>query len=131
MRKIFFALAICTLAGCTNKEKLAMEGAGNFLDAFLANDYNRAAECCTDEFRPEILKELESFRQLDSNVKALMVSECSQYKAEIDAVENIDDSDTFKVNYRIIKAVAEPQANGAFISGSLKVVDGKIFMLGE
>ena len=131
MKKTLFALAICILAGCTNKEKLAMEGAGNFLDAFLANDYNRAAECCTDGLKPEMIKAFEGFQQLDSNVRVLLVSECSQYKVEIGAVEKINDSDTFQVNYRIVKVEAEPQADDTFISSSLKVVDGKVFMLGE
>ena len=131
MKKILAVLAICALAGCTNKEEQALAGAENFLDAFLANDYAKAAECCTDDLKVELDKVLTDFRQLDSNVRALLVSECSQYRAEVGPVERIGDSDTIKVNYRIIKGESDTQVTENVIASSLKVLDGKIMEIGE
>lgn len=123
MRKILFILAICSLAGCTNKEERAVESAGVFLDAFLANDYQKAAGCCSDTLKVEVDKAFERFRQLDTNIRALLVNECQQYRTEIGAAERIGDSDTIKVNYKIIK--------DSSISGYLKVLEGKILSIGE
>ncbi len=131
MKKILAVLAICAIAGCTNKEEQALAGAENFLDAFLANDYAKAAECCTDDLKVELDKVLTDFRQLDSNVRALLVSECSQYRAEVGPVERIGDSDTLKVNYIIVKGESDAQGVGDAITNSLMVVDGKILKIGE
>lgn len=132
MKKILFVLAICLAAGCTSKEKQAQAGAQNFLDAFLANDYNKAAEFCTDDFKIDFDKVLEDFKDLDTNVRALLISECSQYKAEIGAAQSINGTDTFSVNYKIVPVAAdENAADKGFLSSSLKVVDGKVYRLGE
>ena len=131
MKKVLAVLAICAIAGCTNKEEQALAGAENFLDAYLANDYIKAAECCTGDLKAELDNVLADFRQLDSNVRALLVSECSQYRAEVGPVERIGDSDTIKVNYRIIKGESDTQVTENVITSSLKVVDGKIMEIGE
>ena len=131
MKKVLAVLAICAIAGCTNKEEQALAGAENFLDAYLANDYIKAAECCTGDLKAELDNVLADFRQLDSNVMALLVSECSQYRAEVGPVERIGDSDTIKVNYRIIKGESDTQVTENVITSSLKVLDGKILKIGE
>lgn len=132
MKKILFILAVCLLAGCTGNEKQAHQGAQQFLDAFLANDYDKAAEFCTNDFQIDFEKVVANFRTLDTNVRALLVSECSQYKAEILSAQSINGTDTFKVDYRIVKAQADTaSANNGFIESSLKVVDGKVYQLGE
>jgi hypothetical protein len=131
MKKVLAVLAICAIAGCTNKEEQALAGAENFLDAYLANDYIKAAECCTGDLKAELDNVLADFRQLDSNVMALLVSECSQYRAEVGPVERIGDSDTIKVNYRIIKGESDTQVTENVITSSLKVLDGKIMEIGE
>ena len=131
MKKVLAVLAICAIAGCTNKEEQALAGAENFLDAYLANDYIKAAECCTGDLKAELDNVLADFRQLDSNVRALLVSECSQYRAEVGPVERIGDSDTIKVNYRIIKGESDTQVMENVITSSLKVLDGKILKIGE
>jgi hypothetical protein len=131
MKKVLAVLAICAIAGCTNKEEQALAGAENFLDAYLANDYIKAAECCTGDLKAELDNVLADFRQLDSNVRALLVSECSQYRAEVGPVERIGDSDTIKVNYRIIKGESDTQVTENVITSSLKVLDGKILKIGE
>lgn len=131
MKKVLAVLAICAIAGCTNKEEQALAGAENFLDAYLANDYIKAAECCTGDLKAELDNVLADFRQLDSNVRALLVSECSQYRAEVGPVERIGDSDTIKVNYRIIKGESDTQVLDNVITSSLKILDGKIMEIGE
>ena len=132
MKKILFILAVCLLAGCTGNEKQAQQCAQQFLDAFLANDYDKAAEFCTNDFQIDFEKVVANFRTLDTNVRALLVSECSQYKAEILSAQSINGTDTFKVDYRIVKAQADTaSANNGFIESSLKVVDGKVYQLGE
>ena len=131
MKKIFLALAVCLAAGCTSKEEIAQAGAQNFLDAFLANDYEKAAGFCTDDFKVNFDRVTEDFRNLDTNVRALLVSECSQYTAKVVAAQNLNGSDTFKVGYKIIKAQASWDSIDNFITNTLTVVEGKVSRLGE
>lgn len=132
MKKTLVALALCLMvAGCTNKEKQAQDCAGNFLDAFLSNDYDAAAECCSEDFREEFLKTTSGFKDLDSNIRALLISECSKFKAEIVAAKRIEDSDTVVVDYRIVRDKDSLAFQKGAINGSLVVLDGKVKRLGK
>lgn len=132
MRKTMLALALfLAAAGCTNKEKQAEACAGVFLDSFLSNDYDAAAECCADGFKEEFLKTTAGFKDLDSNVRALLISECSKFKAEIVSAQKKDDSDTVVVDYRILRQKDSVTFEKGAIGGTLIVVDGKINRLGK
>lgn len=132
MKKILAILAVSLLAGCADKGKQAAENAHNFLDAFLANDYDKAAQMCTDDFRSEFNVVVKDFRELDDNMKELLVNECRQYKAQTGTVQRVNGSDTFKVEYKIVKA--EPDSitvETTYIDGMLTIVGDKVAGLGE
>lgn len=127
MKKILMALALCTAVSCTSKSDRAQQGAQNFLDAFLANDYNAAADCCTDGFQVDFNSVTESFKNLDEPIRAILSAECAGYKAEISSVERVAKSDTFIVNYSIVPVVLDStKMKKGTINSTLVVVDGKV-----
>ena len=132
MKKILAILAAGLIAGCTDVEKVASDNAQNFLDAFLANDYDKAAMMCTDGFKEDFNKVVKDFRELDTNVRALLVNECQQYRAQINSVERVNTSDTFKVEYRIVKAAQDSlSVETEYIDSNLTLVGDKVSGLGE
>lgn len=132
MKRIFIVLAICMAAGCTSKEQQAKEGAQMFLDAFLSNEYDKAALLCTDEIKEDLNRAFADFKNLDSNVRALLVNECAQYKAEIASVTRINGSDTFKVEYKLIKANSDSLSlDSSCIESNLTLTGGKINRMGD
>lgn len=131
MKKIFLALAVYMAVGCTSKEEIAQIGAQNFLDAYLANDYEKAAGFCTDEFKLEFEQVIADFRTLDTNIRALLVTECSKYAAKVVAAECINGSDTFKVGYKIVKSQPTGDSIDNCFTNTLTVIEGKVNRLGE
>lgn len=120
-------LALCAAVSCTSKTDRAREGAQNFLDAFLANDFNAAAACCTEGFQGDFNATTESYRNLDGQIKAFLQEECSRYRAEIASVERVNESDTFLVNYNIVYISPDSlQMKKGTINSTLTVVDGKV-----
>lgn len=119
-------------AGCTNKEQQAQKGAQMFLDAFLNNEYDKAAVFCTDDIKEELNRAFEDFKNLDSNMRTLLVNECAQYKVEISSVARINESDSFKVEYKIVKATADSLASeSGCIESNLTLVEGKVSRIGN
>ncbi len=117
-------------AGCTNIEKQAQVSANGFLDAFLSNEYEKAAEYCTEEIKGEFAKATADFKTLEPSIKELLVSECSKYGAEVTGVARINKSDTVEVSYRIFKKTDSLSFEKGSVTGTLNVVDGKISRLG-
>lgn len=131
MKKIFLALALCAAVSCSNKANQAQECAQNFLDAFLANDFETAVESCSENFRPGFSATIDNFRNLDESIKEIIRSECAKYRAEITSVERINESDTFQVAYTIVKVQPDTLSKikeGA-INSTLMVVGGKVEQL--
>lgn len=127
MKKILAAVALClAVTGCTNKEKQAQACAQEFLDSFLSNEYDSAAECCSGSFKDEITASTANFRNLDTNVRALLIKECGKFKAEILSAQRTDGTDTVTVGYRIVRKADSVAFEKGAISGTLVVVDGKI-----
>ena len=117
-------------AGCTNIEKQAQVSANGFLDAFLSNEYEKAAEYCTEEIKGELARATADFKTLEPSIKELLVSECSKYGAEVTGVARINKSDTVEVSYRIFKKTDSLSFEKGSVTGTLNVVDGKISRLG-
>ena len=131
--KIRNALAIaCILlaAGCTDKEKQAETTAAGFLEAFLSNEYDKAAEYCSEDLRGEFLKATADFNSLEPSIKELLVEECNKYGAEIAGTARINKSDTVEVNYKIYRKADSLSFEKGTITGKLQVVDGKVTTLG-
>ncbi len=120
MKKILVVFAAFLAAGCVSKEEKAQAAALQFLDAFLANDYEMAAGCCAEPLRQDLIVATAKFNELDSNVRALLVEECSKYEAEITGAARVGKSDTVCVEYRI-----------GYIEGTLSVMGDKIIRLGN
>ena len=132
MKKLLLVVAITLAMGCSNKEEQAQVCAQQFLDAFLANEYDSAAKLCTDDFKDEFTRATEDYRNLSDDIKALLVEQCNSYKAVVTSVERINSSDTFVVNYNIVKPAADSAAfEKGIISSSLKIVDGKVQQLNK
>ena len=130
MKKLLLVVAAALAVGCTNKTNQAQECAQQFLDAFLANEYDAAAKLCSDDFQVDFAKATEDYRNMSEDIKALLVEQCNSYKAVITSVERINSSDTFVVNYNIVKPAADSSAfEKGLISSSLKIVEGKVQQL--
>lgn len=132
MKKISIALVACLAisAGCTNRQVQAEVSAQGFLDAFLANDYDKALQMCSEDFKGHFSKAVSGFRDLDSDIQKLLFEQCALYKAQVVASERINGSDTFKVNYKIVKAAADSAIfETGVINSSLLVVDDKVCSL--
>ena len=121
---------ILLAAGCTDKEKLAETAAAGFLDAFLSNEYDKAAEYCSEELKGEFLKATADFNSLEPSIKELLVEECNKYGAEITETTRINKSDTVEVNYKIFRKADSLSFEKGAITGLLQVVDGKVTSLG-
>lgn len=120
MKKILVVFAAFLAAGCVGREEKAQDSALQFLDAFLHNDYERAAGCCADPLKENLIQATSRFNDLDSNVRALLVKECSKYEAEIISAGRVGKSDTVLVDYKI-----------GDVEGTLSVLDDKIIRLGN
>ena len=125
MKKVLFVFALCVLAGCASKTDKAQKAAEEFLGAFLQNDYKTATQLCSDEFQQEFGKTIGDFENLQEPVKQMIKEHCSQLKYEISSVERINKSDTFNVNYNIIKALPDSSsASQQIFATTLQVVNG-------
>ena len=132
MKKLLLAVAVTLAVGCTDKANQAQESAQQFLDAFLANEYDTAAKLCTEDFKEEFVKATEDYRNLSDDIKAIITQQCSSYKAVVTSVGRVNSSDTFVVNYNIVKPAADSAAfEKGIISSSLKVVEGKVQQLNK
>ena len=129
-RNIVAAAFVLLAAGCTNMEKQAEASANGFLDAFLSNEYDKAAEYCSQEVKSELDKATADFKTLEPSIKELLVSECSKYGAEVTGATRINKSDTVEVSYRIYKKADSLSFEKGTVTGTLHVVDGKISRLG-
>lgn len=77
---------------------------------------------------------MEDFSKLDDSVKILLKEQCSQLKAEVVSVERVNESDTFSVNYNIVRVCPDSSgvaAEQGLITSTLKVVDGKVASLNK
>lgn len=131
MKKIFLVLVVVMAFGCTSKSDMAQQSAQNFLDAFLANDYSGAAGYCSEDFQADFQKIIEDFQNLDEPTRNILKEQCSLYKAQIEGVERVNESDTFKVNYKIVHISPD---NSSFeqevaAQNTLRILDGKVIML--
>lgn len=132
MKKLLLAVAVTLAVGCTDKTNQAQESAQQFLDAFLANDYDAAAKLCSEDFKVDFAKATEDFRNLGDDIKAIVAQQCSSYKAVVTSVERVNSSDTFVVNYNIVKPAVDSTAfEKGIISSSLKIVEGKVQQLNK
>ena len=132
MKKLLLVVAVTLAVGCTNKANQAQECAQQFLDAFLANEYDAAAKLCSEDFQVDVIKATDDYRNLSDDVKQLLVEQCSSYKAVVTSVERINSSDTFVVNYNIVKPAVDSAAfEKGIISSSLKIVEGKVQQLNK
>lgn len=132
MRIILIGLAILLSAGCASKAEKAQDCAQNFLNAFLSNDLNAAASFCEEDLNKDLKRATDDFDKLDDDVKSLLKEQCSQLHAEIVSVERVNESDTFLVNYNIVRACPDndgAEGNNEMINSSLKVVGGKVAFL--
>ena len=129
-RNIVAVACVLLGAGCTNIEKQAEASANGFLEAFLSNEYDKAAEYCSEEVKGELNKVTADFKSLEPSIKELLVSECSKYGAEVTGATRINKSDTVEVSYRIFKKADSLSFEKGTVSGTLKLVDGKISRLG-
>lgn len=127
-------LAILAITGCTNRAKQAQECAQGFLNAYLENDFNAAASFCTPEFSVEFEKAMADFSNLEVQMQQMLKEQCAQLKANVLSVERVNESDTFTVNYTIVKAFPDSTSNHAAqwqINSTLKVIDGKVLQLNK
>lgn len=128
MKRVFSILALCILAGCADKAGQAQGCADKFLDSYLKNDFEGAAQQCSDGFRQEFNKTIEDFRNLSPQVKEMLQEQCSKLEYGITSVQRVNKSDTFIVEYNI--QVAEPDSTAfrqqELVSSTLRVVGGKV-----
>lgn len=125
-------MAICVLAGCANKVDKAQNCAQGFLDAFLSNNFNASAAFCSDDFNVDFNQAMEDFDKLDDSIKILLKEQCTQLRAKVISVERVNESDTFNVNYNIVRPC--PDSAGVeqkLVTSTLKVVDGKVVSLNK
>ena len=94
----------------------------------MKNDLEGAALQCSEAFRPEFGKAIEDFRNLPDRVKEMLQEQCSQLRYEISAVQRAGKSDTFIVEYNILRA--EPDTSAfrqlELVSSTLRVVGNKV-----
>ena len=128
MKKVFSILTLCLLAGCADKAGEAQECAGRFLDAYLKNDFEGAVQQCSEKFGEDFGRTVEDFRNLPQNIKEMLQEQCSQLKYEILSVQRVNKSDTFVVEYNILKSEPDTAAfrQQELVSSTLMVVGGKV-----
>lgn len=133
MKKVLFIFAMCVLAGCANKADNAQKAAEEFLGAFLQNDFKKASQLCSDEFQQEFGRTIKDFENLDNSVKQMITDYCAQLKYEITLVERINKSDTFNVQYNIVKALPDSSSipSQQMFSTSMQIVKDKIAKLNK
>ena len=130
-KRYIIAAAVLLAAGCTNKEKLAETTANGFLEAYLANEYEKAAEFCNEELGSKFMEATADFSSLDPSVRELIVAECEKYGAEVTGVMQVNKSDTVEVQYQIYKKADSLSFERGKVTGYLKIVGGKITKLGQ
>ena len=120
------------MTGCASSADKARESAEEFLKAFLANDLAGASAMCSEDLGEDFIKAMEDYNSLDESLKEMIHKQCSQLRAGVVSVERLNESDTFKVYYNIIREFPDSAGNcrpQEVISSSLKVVGGKVVSL--
>ena len=125
------AAAVLLAAGCTSKVKQAETSANGFLNAYLSNEYQKAAEFCSEDLKGEFLKATADFNTLEPQIRELLVAECDKYAVQVCGAVQINKSDTVEVNYRIFKKADSLSFEMGAINGTLQVVDGAVTKLGK
>ena len=128
MKKVFSILALCLLAGCADKAGQAQGCADKFLDSYLKNDFEGALQQCSEVFRPEFGKTIDDFRNLPQQIREMLQEQCSRLKYEVSEVQRVGKSDTFVVEYNIMRAEPDTAAfkQQELVSGTLRIVNGKV-----
>ena len=128
MKKVFSILALCLLAGCADKAGQAQDCAEKFLGSYLKNDFEGAAQLCSEGFKPEFSMAIEDFKTLSPQIKEMLQEQCGLLKYEITGVQRVNKSDTFIVDYNICRS--EPDTSAfkqlELVKSTLMVVGGKV-----
>lgn len=96
------SIPLFLLAGCSNGEK-PQKNATEFLEAYFATDYTKAASYCTPELAEDFTQAVKELEELSPEVKELMKRHTRNYAPKILSVEEPKGKDTVIVSYSIIK----------------------------
>ncbi len=96
------SIPLFILAGCSSGEK-PQKSATDFLEAYFATDYAKAASFCTPELAEEFTQAVKELDELSPEVKELMKRHTGNYTPKILSVEEPKGKDTVIISYSIIK----------------------------
>lgn len=118
IRTYLTALAAGTalLSGCAGGigASPAEDTATDFLNAYLAADFTKAASFCTDKLSGELKEAVTEVEQLDETIKQHIRNSTGKFTPQIDQTHKSESGDTVIVNYSIL----EKQSDSTLVPGS-------------
>ena len=120
---LLFAVATALLAAC-NRGPKPEEIAQEFLNSYLATDYEKAASYCTPALSQDLLQALEEAEALNDEIKEKIKQHTPNYKAQINSIEITKSKDTVIIAYSIVNGTATDSLTAAkqIITSSLSVI---------
>ncbi|MFA6677556.1 MAG: hypothetical protein WCS34_08225 [Bacteroidales bacterium] len=104
MKKFIVILVSAACAGlllvsCNDNRTKASDVSLDFLNAYFSTDYNKAASFCDDSLSSKLLEACQNFENLDSTIKADIISSSKNIKFSINSSKKINDS-LMEVSYQ-------------------------------
>lgn len=130
MRKIptvagyFMALATFLTMSCKSDVQKPENVATDFLTAYLAADFNKAAGFCTNKLSEELKEAVKEIENLDEPLKKQIQASTAAFAPQINDIEKLGKGDTLIVNYSVVSKGIDSTSNivADVIKSSLTVV---------
>lgn len=119
---IWLAAVLATVfAGCSSQkpEKVAED----FLNAYFAAEYEKAAEYCTPELGNDLMSALEQTQALDEAIRANIQKYTKFYKPQVVKTQQPSKKDSVIVNYIVINTAADS------LSASRQVKESRVHIV--
>jgi hypothetical protein len=130
MRKIviaagcFMAAATLLTTSCKSDAEKPENVATDFLTAYLAADFNKAAGFCTDQLSGELKEAVKEIENLDEPLKKQIQASTAAFAPQIGEIEKLGKGDTLIVNYSVVSKGIDSTSNivADVIKSSLMIV---------
>ncbi|MEG0517373.1 MAG: hypothetical protein RR555_00710 [Bacteroidales bacterium] len=120
----FMAVATLLTISCKPAGEKPENVATDFLTAYLAADFNKAAGFCTNQLSGELKEAVKEIENLDEPLKKQIQASTATFAPQIDKIEKLGKGDTLIINYSVVSKDIDSTSNivADVIKSSLMIV---------
>ena len=97
-----FVIVLFFATSCSNRAEEINATADAFLKAYFNNNFDEAANLCTDKLKGLVLEVSADFEKLEPSVKDAVMAKTVLITTEIVSINEGESKDTISLNYKII-----------------------------